>query len=420
MRRLSTVALFTVIAASAYAQTPQLIAQRFALGFLPYSPGSTIEARVDYQGTTPGGAYQAITALRSSLKGANTDQLNLIVDLTGRQIAAGYPFPIPPLNPPVDATSLPQWVETGLPELLSQILRARVQVHWPSSPMRQTAVIPVTVRVQTGYEWVTMPTAVTGDGKYVILGSLWPIDRDPRAVRREILASAKIQWDAGSESAVIKLVEFSDFQCPACKRGWGATKPIWTSFKGRLRHGLVNNPLWTNHPWAFRAAVAGVCVGKLWPERVTELKEEFYQMQENIKLDSVDTVALGFLDQHDLDAASFRACYMKDPAIAEVIASLELGYRLGVMGTPTYYANGEAQPFGEADWITKRIESIIEAKGIPENAAEIKATPPPAATPAGASPATNGKGAPTIKSAPAPKSAPVGTAAPAGKAAPRR
>lgn len=412
MRRLATVALFTLVAASACAQTPQMIAQRFALGFLPYSPGSTIQARLDAQGATPGGAYQAITALRSSLKGANTDQLNLIVDLAGRQIAAGYPFPIPPLTPPVDAGSLPQWVEVGLPELLSQILRARVQVHWPSSPMRQTAVIPVTVRVQTGYEWVTMPTAVTGDGKYVILGSLWPIDRDPRALRREILAGAKVQWDTGSQSAVIKLVEFSDFQCPACKRGWGATKPIWTAFKGRLRHGLVNNPLWTNHPWAFRAAVAGVCVGKLWPERVTELKEEFYQMQENITLESVDTVAFGFLEQRGLDAAAFRSCYLKDPAIGEVIASLELGYRLGVMGTPTYYANGEAQPFGEADWITKRLEAIIAAKGIPENAAEIKATPPPAATPAGVRPATNGTGAPTIKSAPATKGAPAGKATP--------
>jgi len=141
----------------------------------------------------------------------------------------------------------------------------------------------------------------------------------------------------------------------------------------------VNFPLYNAHPWAFRAAVAGECIGSIWPDRLVALKEEFYRLQDSLTLEIVDTAVIGFLAQQSLDEKSFRACYLKDPAIDTVLHQLELGYRLGVFGTPTYYANGEHMPFGDGEVFSKRLRAIIAAKGRPEDAAEVVVTPRPTA-----------------------------------------
>jgi 2-hydroxychromene-2-carboxylate isomerase len=106
-------------------------------------------------------------------------------------------------------------------------------------------------------------------------------------------------------------------------------------------------------------------------------------------LEAVDPAVSGFLSQQGLDQSRFNACFLKDPAIDTVLRQIELGYRLGVFGTPTYYANGEQLPWGEPEWFGKRLQAIIAAKGIPENAAEIvvkPATPTPVPSPPPASP----------------------------------
>jgi protein-disulfide isomerase len=204
--------------------------------------------------------------------------------------------------------------------------------------------------------------------------------RDPRAVRREILASADVQWDPGHENAIVKVVEFSDFQCPACKRGWATVKPALAEVGEAVRHGLVNFPLYNSHPWAFRSAVAGECIDSIWPDRLVALKEELYRLQDSLTVESVDPAVIGFLAQQGLDEKSFKGCYLRDPAIDAVLRQLELGYRLAVFGTPTYYANGEQLAWGDAELFTKRLRAIVAAKGRPEDAAEVVVTPKPTAT----------------------------------------
>jgi protein-disulfide isomerase len=302
--------------------------------------------------------------------------------------AAGLLFPLPPTDPPVTGATLPEFVQQTLPQALSSYLGNRVKISWPMSPIRQSGVLPLTAVVATGYGNVRIPIAISTDGKFLAIGGTWPVNRDPRAVRREILESTDIQWDPGHEKAIVKVVEFSDFQCPACKRGWGNVGPLLAEAGETIRHGLVNFPLYNFHPWAFRAAVAGDCVGSIWPDRLVPLKQEFYRLQDTLTVESVDTAVLGFLSQQGLEEAKFRACFLKDPAIDAVLRQLELGYRLSVFGTPTYFAGGEQLTWGEPEWFAKRLQAIIAAKGLPENAAEIVVkpatptpTPAPAATP---------------------------------------
>jgi protein-disulfide isomerase len=383
MRRSLLVTMALLMATAGLAQTSEDIARRFAAGFLPYASGATMEAKVDYRGDTDAGPYVAVTVTRSTPNSKNSEPLGLLIDLNAKVMIAGIVMPLPPTNPPITKATLQLYVKNALPQLLQSFLGNKVSVSWPALPTRPSAVIPLVASVETGYGPMKMPMGITSDGAYFAMGAPWPIDRDPRAVRRELLDNPVVQWDPGHDKAVVKVVEFSDFQCPACKHGWGVAKDVFASFGDKLHHGLVNYPLYNNHPWAFKAAVGGRCVGSLWPDKLVGLKEELYKMQDTMSLGTVDPAMYGFLAQQKLPEKPFDDCYMKDAAMDAVLTGMNLGQRLGVTGTPTYYVNGEILPANK-QLLTKRIQAIIDAKGLPENAADVLLDPEPTPSPVAA------------------------------------
>lgn len=373
MRGLALAVAGMVAASCAQAQTIDDAVRRFASSFLPYAPGAAIDVRVDHNGVTGAGPYLALTALRTvSGKDKSSEQLGMLVDPMTRTVTAGLMFPLPPGGPPVTPEELPAYVRDVLPQVLTEMMTSRVKVRWPGGPLRTAAVTAFAADVSTGFGWSALPIAISADARYLAVGSTWNLDRDVRVARRELLESAQIQWDPGHEAAVVKVVEFSDYQCPACKRGWADVKPVLAELGDKVQHGLVNFPLYRNHPWAFRAAVAGTCVGSLWADQLLNFKEEMYRLQDSLTVGTVDDAVFGFLTQRQLEEKRFRDCYLKDPSVDAVLRQMEVGQRLGVLGTPAYFANGEALPFGNKEWVSKRLQAILAAGGKPEAAAEVQ------------------------------------------------
>jgi protein-disulfide isomerase len=367
-------ALITLLAVTcAWAETPEQAAKRFAREYLAYAPGSVVEV-------TPlnphySGPYLALTAIRTCIDPKVKDQLGMLVDPAANTVAIGMLFPMESTGPPVTPETLPMLTQQFLAQRLSELLGARVKIPWPAAPFKLGAVIPLEARVSTGYGDTIMPIAIGVDARHLVLGPTFPLDRDPRELRRELLTKAYIQWDPGHEDAKVQVVEFSDFECPACKRGWATVEPILDREGNKIHHGLVNFPLVSSHPWAFRAAVAGECIGSLWPSKLLPLKKEFYRLQDSMTVENVDPAVFGFIGEQALDEKRFRGCYLKDPAINTVLGQISLGYELGVTGTPTYFVGGEPLPWGQPEWFEKRLDAIIAA-GRPEDAAEIVVSPP--------------------------------------------
>ncbi len=387
---LKLAAVTAVLAAAAVAETPQQAAKRFARAYLSYAPGSAVEVTPFDKAYT--GPYLPFTVIRTCIKPDIKDQFGLLVDPAANTVAVGMLFPIETSGAAVTPEMLPDLTRNLLAQRLTEFFGTRVKVPWPSAPFKLGAVVPLTAFVETGYGPIHMPLALGVDARYLVVGGTWPLDRDPREVRRQALASAEVQWDPGHQGSTVQIVEFSDFECPACKRGWGTVKPLLEKAGAKVRHGMVNFPIVGSHPWAFRAAVAGECIGSQWPTLLIPLKEEFYRLQDTMTVNGVDPALWGFLAQHALDETTFRACYLMDPAITTVLGQLDLGYRIGVTGTPTYFANGEPLPWGEAEWFEKRLAAIVAA-GNPEGAAEIVVSPPtptptPTSTPTATHPAS--------------------------------
>jgi protein-disulfide isomerase len=373
MKRLTIAATFGALALAAGAQAQSTAeadaVRRFARAYMTYVPGSTYDVRVNSSGTTPAGPYQVYAITRSVADDKNPEALGVIVDEKARTVNAGIVMPVPATNPPVDTSNLPFFVDNVLPQVLKQVFTASVRVSWPGLPARPTAVVPLTLKIGTGYGWATMPLGLTADAKYLVLGSAWSLDRDMREQRREAIDRSLVQWDPGHENAVVDVVEFSDFECPACKRTWSELQIVLAQFGDKVRHGMVNFPLTNNHPWAFRAACAGACVYSRWPDKLLAFKQEMYRLQDSLTVATVDEAALGFLDQQSLDKAEFLACHMRDQVIDRILVQMNLGNRLGVFGTPAYFVNGE-HLYGKPDVAAARIQAIINAGGKPENATE--------------------------------------------------
>jgi len=135
----------------------------------------------------------------------------------------------------------------------------------------------------------------------------------------------------GSAGAPLTLVEFTDYQCPYCSRFTTQTLPqITTEYidAGKLRHALIDLPLESIHPQAFKAAEVTHCAGeqgKFW-----EMHDRLFANQRSLEPWSAHAAGL------DLDVAKFDECVSTDRYAASVRSDLALAKKAGASGTPSF------------------------------------------------------------------------------------
>jgi len=146
----------------------------------------------------------------------------------------------------------------------------------------------------------------------------------------------------GKPDAPVTIVEFSDFECPACGHAFSDLRDLVRTrpdVKLVFRHfpldKACNRQMQQQlHPDACRAAVAAECAGQLG--RFWEYHDKLFEHQKTLDRDSL----FRFARELDLDIARFRTC-LDDPATLDRIAAdVEAGSRLGVESTPTIFING--------------------------------------------------------------------------------
>ncbi len=138
----------------------------------------------------------------------------------------------------------------------------------------------------------------------------------------------------------VTLVEFGDFQCPAC----GAYEPLVrqvtqdnpTILKVVFRH----YPLTQIHQNALLAAKAGEAAsiqGKFW-----EMHDMLYDNQKTWSNGiNAREYFLTYATTLKLDIAKFTSD-MDSPAVeAKILAEYKEGTQLGIQGTPTFFLNGK-------------------------------------------------------------------------------
>jgi protein-disulfide isomerase len=178
-------------------------------------------------------------------------------------------------------------------------------------------------------------------GGHIVIGARYSLDEDPVETRRKAFAGAdEVIWDHAAAGAKVQIVEFSDLECPACRVKWPLIKGAVQKHGDAVVHGMVHFPLPAIHPWAFRAASAAWCVADQDASQQSAFKETFYSMQGIMEVDLVTSTAKDTVVGSGLDEAAFDACYLRPVSIDAIHAQMNLGNRLGINSTPTYFVNG--------------------------------------------------------------------------------
>ncbi len=153
----------------------------------------------------------------------------------------------------------------------------------------------------------------------------------------------------GDSDAPVKIVTFSDFLCPSCRRFAlafdqyveGPTGPhIALYYRSYPLDSTCSAHLpRVMHPGACEVARGGTCanlLGGFW-----EYHDAVYRAPPNgPDVDDVVRIAVGA----GLDEAAFRACLAEPQAEAALQSDIAEAMRLGITGTPTLFINGRRLP----------------------------------------------------------------------------
>lgn len=137
----------------------------------------------------------------------------------------------------------------------------------------------------------------------------------------------------GPAGAVVTLVEYGDFECPACGQAFPVLRDIERRFAGRLRFVHRNFPLTSAHPHAQRAAETAewaASQGAFWP-----MHDLLYAEQRDLS----DSHLLELAERLGLSRASLAAAWQRHSLFPRVKEDFLSALSSGATGTPALFIN---------------------------------------------------------------------------------
>ena len=169
----------------------------------------------------------------------------------------------------------------------------------------------------------------------------------------------------GSATAPVEVIEYADYQCPACQSfdvvefPYVKERLIQT---GRVRWVYRDFPLDQPHKWTRLSAHSAACAneqGKYW-EQHSSLYEA--QPEWSVSNDAGDMFR-DFAQTNGMDVAKYDACMSSLRYAGRIQASSDEGLRLGVNSTPSFIIGGRlyagVQPY---DRLRALVDSLAPVK----------------------------------------------------------
>jgi protein-disulfide isomerase len=163
-----------------------------------------------------------------------------------------------------------------------------------------------------------------------------PAARTPESIDyvkgwRDVLSAG---IDMGNPKAPIKIVEFSDLECPFCRAFDKTLQDVTADHKTDVDVVFVHYPL-PIHRFANAAARVAECANNMG--RFSEMVEALFRRQDSLGVLPWSAYAR---DAGISDTAKITACASDTSAVKRIQSGLAAGGRLQVAGTPTVLVNG--------------------------------------------------------------------------------
>ncbi|MBF0131420.1 MAG: thioredoxin domain-containing protein [Magnetococcales bacterium] len=137
----------------------------------------------------------------------------------------------------------------------------------------------------------------------------------------------------GPANAPVTIIEFSDFECPYCRKAQAVLGKLKETYGDKLRFVFRHYPL-PFHKLAPKASEAAMCANeqsKFW-----DFHDALFADSQSLAVDALKELATKL----KLDTAKFDECLTSGRHASRIASDSAEGQQLGITGTPTFFING--------------------------------------------------------------------------------
>ncbi|MBI2310178.1 DsbA family protein [Candidatus Collierbacteria bacterium] len=191
--------------------------------------------------------------------------------------------------------------------------------------------------------WKIIISMIGGTVLIIIGASLFlskPVNNSSAAIdsQKLVLGATHV---LGEENAPVTVVEFSDFQCPACRLAALTLDELMVKHEGKIRFIYRHFPLTSIHKNALAASIASEAAdsqGKFW-----EYSRVLFDNQNTWEqLGSPQDLFINLARESGVpDLDKFKSEISKQLKKDLILADMSFGNQLGINATPTFFVNGK-------------------------------------------------------------------------------
>lgn len=180
--------------------------------------------------------------------------------------------------------------------------------------------------------------AILAIATFMLNKSFAPLESTVSPASEKLLLGVNSHQTA-TASAKVTVVEFGDYQCPACKAAYPVAEQILKEYSGKINFVFRNFPL-AQHKYGLlsaEAAEAAAAQGKFW-----EMHKILYENQENwSESTKPQDLFAGYAKDLELDVDRFNQDINANKYSDIITQDRTDGISLGVNVTPTFFINGK-------------------------------------------------------------------------------
>jgi protein-disulfide isomerase len=167
---------------------------------------------------------------------------------------------------------------------------------------------------------------------------------------------------SGNKESKTVLIEYSDFQCPACAVYYPITKKLLETNGAKVQFVYRYFPLQAIHKNAFGGAQAAEAAGK--QNKFWEMHDLLFERQKEWSDEkNVRDVLVRYAGELGLNIGQFIADFENAETKTRIDSDYQSGVRAGVEGTPTFFINGAKIDNPRSyDEFQKLIDSVVAKK----------------------------------------------------------
>lgn len=161
----------------------------------------------------------------------------------------------------------------------------------------------------------------------------------------------------GPDDAKVKLIEFSDFQCPYCKAFQPTIDQALKEYGDKIQFVFKEFPLTNIHPQANNGALAAECANE--QGKFLVYADKLFASQSDWTVASNTQKLKTYATQLRMNASQFNSCLDGKKYQDKIDADQAEGQSFGISGTPDVFVNNQFQA-GAIDYAT--LKGIIDSE----------------------------------------------------------